>query len=183
MLEFYPCIVSRKLPVDTFLSFIPVSMPFFQFRVQVVNVLNPAFAETLFRQRGQLNLGYVKPTPMFRRMVELESLGKPQGLVRRKCLVEGTLVMGVQIIAHHNDLLRVRINLIRQPFHLVGPVSLGPVFQCPCMAVTGKRFREKEYAAGSITDIFAISLPSACDGFTTRCRKVRASPRRVYYTV
>ena len=77
MLEFYPCIVSRKLPVDTFLSFIPVSMPFFQFRVQVVNVLNPAFAETLFRQCGQLNLGYVKPTPMFRRMVELESLGKP----------------------------------------------------------------------------------------------------------
>ena len=69
MLEFYPCIFSRKLPVDTFLSFIPVSMPFFQFRVQVVNVLNPAFctfSSELMRVMNQITpCAITKPNNRF----------------------------------------------------------------------------------------------------------------------
>ena len=160
------------MPVHSFLLQISIRMPFLQLGIEVLKIVYSAFSKTLLGQSRQLNLCYVKPTSMFGSIMELKALCKSKRFRRRKSLIERTFVVGVEIVAHHNNFLRMRIHLVCKPFHLIGPIYLRSMFQSCGVAITGsgsvnKKILHVPLRTYSLSCIHAPSL--------LRC-PLRASP-------
>ena len=156
MFELDSGIISSKLPVYSLLSGIPVSVPFIQLRIQIIQIINSTFPEALLGQRWQFNLSNIKPTSMLESIMEFESFGESQCFSQRESLIERTLVMGIEIVTYHDNLFCIRVDFVCKPFHLLGPIRPGPVLQCLRMAIAGKRLRKKKYTAGSSADVFTV---------------------------
>src|SRR5262249_835482 len=74
----------------------------------------------------QFNLRHVEPTAMFRGEMEFQLAPNAARLCRSKRFVERSGLMGVKLIEHEANHLRLRILLINEPFHLVRKVLHGP---------------------------------------------------------
>jgi phage baseplate assembly protein W len=89
--------------------------------------LRQALVNRLLTRRGELAaLGHVQPTAVLRRIVELQLPGQPTGFLRRKGLVQNRWCMGVEVVQHHPNHLRLRKDFIHQPFYLLGQVLPRP---------------------------------------------------------
>ena len=64
---------------------------------------------------------------MFGREVELKSLGQPSFFFWLKSFVERSRRMGVEIIEDNYDLFSIRIQLIRNQLHNLGPFDPFPL--------------------------------------------------------
>ena len=122
MLELYSGILVCKLPVHPFLFAVPVTVPLAKFFIELFQVVNSTFPKTLLRESREFYLGYVKPASVLGSVVKLKPFGKPQSLCRGKGLVEGAFVVGVEVVAHHDYLLRMGIHLASAS-HFIRPAQ------------------------------------------------------------
>ena len=60
---------------------------------------------------------------MFRRMVNLNARGDAEGFFRSKGTVQGTQLVGIEVVHHQQDNIGIGIILIDKSLHLVRPVQ------------------------------------------------------------
>ena len=70
-------------------------MPFLQFGIELLQIVNPPFSKALLGQRRQLDFRNIKPVSMLWRIMKLKSLCKPNGFSWLKSFIEGTLVVRI----------------------------------------------------------------------------------------
>src|ERR1700678_696605 len=94
--------------------------------------------ETSPRQDAELRSSHVQPTAVLWRVVPFEPLNQPAGLGSGKGLVERRRLMGVEIVLHQHDFLRLRKVHVGYSFEdlsiihgrvAIGDLDMSPAFQ------------------------------------------------------
>ncbi len=93
---------------------------------------------------------------LLRRVVNLELRYQPAGLRGLEGVIERSDVVGVQIVHHQDDLLRIGAVLVNQLLHLVCPVDLGAVPKNIRAHPSGQGLDEHEYGARAVADVLAV---------------------------
>ena len=108
------------------------------------------------RQATQFAFGDVQPTAMLRCVTEVDPLNVGPRLLGRKCRVERSLGVRVEVIADQGDLCTVGVTRVQQVGHLDRPVDLGALLAGGRLAKAAQRFREQENARGALALVFVI---------------------------
>ena len=106
--QFCPCLFDVEVPLNTFELLIARRRPRLHRRSQLVDRSKTTMLDTLHRQRTQIVLRHIQPTPMLRSRNNLQSPHQRPSHLRLKRLIKRTQRMSVQIITHQNNLLRIR---------------------------------------------------------------------------
>src|SRR6266700_4001865 len=93
---------------------------------------------------------------MLGRVAKLQALHNLSGLLRRKCFVERSFGVCVQIVADQNHLFRFGITTAQQLLNLDGPINLGPLLAHLHFAPTRKRLAEHEDACRPCAFVFIV---------------------------
>ena len=87
--------------------------------------------ETLSFERSDLDLGYVQPTAVCRRVVKLEQIEIGVCFIGWEESIEGRRVVGVEVVEHNPDAVRIRVVLISELDHPIDPFGGStPVSGC-----------------------------------------------------
>ncbi len=140
MSEFHARVVGCELPVHSSLRFIALMIPGPHFFIEILQIIYPAFVKALVRKGRELYLSDVQPATVLRSVMYLELLHDPKGFFRRERLIQRSDVVSIQIVHDKNYPLRIRIVLIDQFLHLIGPIYLAPLRQGLGPAPAGQRF-------------------------------------------
>ena len=143
-LEFTASIVDLHLPVDTALGAIDVAGPRRHFTVQRLAVADAASAQALARQGTELVLRDVQPTPVFRRVAELEATNQFSCPHRLEHFVEGALRVRIEVVAHQGDPRAVGVAAFQQTGDLHRPVRLRAPGAGRRLPPTRQRLAEQE---------------------------------------
>ena len=150
-----PCSRGGKSPGDSGVGFIAASHQGCQFAGEGSPIGYPPI-ETLATEHAQLDFCHVKPTAMFGGVVKLQALQDPPCLRRVKGFVQRRRPVGIQVVQHHTNLLRLGVGLVRQPPHLVGevphPTSLGDRHMAP----TPQWLAEHEQITGAVAPVLIV---------------------------
>ena len=158
-LEFTARIVDLHLPVDTALRAIDVGGPRRHFVVQRPEVADAAPAHALARHRAQFVLRDVQPAPVFRRVAELDATNQFPCPGRLEHLVEGSLGVRVEVVAHQGDLRAVGVASVQEAGDLQRPVHLrtpGPGGRLP---PTRQRLAEQEDRGRAGPFVLVVDTP------------------------
>src|SRR3954470_20543897 len=107
--ELDPCIRRRETPPDLDAPLVPLLFPGGHLPLQLLPGLDPP-GQALPGQHRQLDLRHVQPAPVLRRVVDLQLLGDPPGLLRRERLVERGQLVRVQVVHHQHHLLGLLVH-------------------------------------------------------------------------
>src|SRR5262249_42915245 len=124
-MELYASILSGKAPVNRRMLTIAPLLIGSGVASESSNI-RQATIETLTLQDTQFNLRHVEPTAMFRGEMKLQLAPNAARLCGGKRLVERGGLMGIELVEHQANHLRLGILLIDQPPHLVREVLHRP---------------------------------------------------------
>ena len=103
---------------------IAFSLPSIDLLLQGFTIWNPAI-QALCTKDCEFTFGHIEPTSMLGCVMKLQLAGDPARFGGRKCLVERSRCMRIEIIHHQPDPIRLgKINL-DQPMHLLGKILFG----------------------------------------------------------
>jgi len=91
-------------------------------------------------------------------VVDLQPLGETERLLGREGFVEGPDAVGVEVVHHQHDLLRVGVVLGEEPLDLAGPVEFGPLGLGVDAPPAFQGFDPAEHRAGSVADVLGVFL-------------------------
>src|SRR5215211_4285686 len=160
-LQFRSGIFDFELPVNASLLVVAVLRPRGDFAAQVWDRPEPPAVEALALQGTELILGDVEPTPVLRRIAELDLAHELTGFRRGEGLVERPDRARIQVIADHDDLLRPGVPRPQQGGHLPGPIGLRAVLADPHVPPPGQRLGEHEDARRPGPLVLVIDSPRA----------------------
>ena len=120
-LELYPCFGSGELPIDAFAGSVASALPSIDFPAKGWEVRNTT-VKALFRQNTQFDFGGVKPTSVFGRVMNLQSLHVIPSLFRRKRFIKRRDGVRVQVVADQNNFFGLRKILVQELCHFLRPV-------------------------------------------------------------
>lgn len=156
MLDLDSCVPNRELPINPFLTMIPVLIPSSGFCFQRFDVADSPSQASL-GEGGQFYLGQVQPGTMLRGMMKFNLLPDTTSIIRLKRLVQGRDVVRIQVVADKNDLSRVWEVLIYKLFDFLRPVRLAAMCTDCHPSPAFMRSREHEAAAGAVSDVFMVN--------------------------
>lgn len=113
--------------------------------------------ETLTFQSTEFNLRHVEPTAMLRRVMDFKTFDQPSRLIGRKCFIERSHSMGIQIIHHQPNFDCPGTALIKHLLDLFRPILPGAAFRYRHMSPAGQRFNFHEYFRHTISYIFIVN--------------------------
>ena len=163
MAELHAGVFGGELPIDLTLVGVGGGLPDGEFAVEDFEVADTAI-QALPCQRGEFDLGDVEPGAVLWGVVDLESLGECVGFGGWECLVERGDAVGVEVVHHQHDDLRVGVVDGEQFLHLSGPVDAGPLGQGVDPAPPGQGLDPHEDRAGAVSDVFGV-LPQVLPWF------------------
>lgn len=76
--------------------------------------------------------------------------------LRRILLIEGSRLMGIEVVHYKDDFLSIRVHDIHEIFDLLRPVDGCTVLPHAYMVRPAKRLHKSKYADCSISDVFGI---------------------------
>ena len=156
MLQFRAGLRGRELPVHLLPVGIVSDLPCFKFPVQDIDGLEAPVPEAFMGQDRECDLRDVKPASVLRGVMDLQLRCESAGLRGREGIVERCDVMRVQIIHDEDDPLGIRIILVDQLLHLMGPVHFRAVLEDLGTHPSRQRFDEHEYGTRTVADVLAI---------------------------
>ena len=114
-------------------------------------------------QHPQFYLRYIQPTPVLRRVVNLQPFGDAPRLGRLEGLVQGREAVGVQIVHHQDYPVFVRVVHVHQLLHHAGPINLGSLVRHlhPSPPLQGRE--QHEQVAHPVALVFVI-VGHGCPG-------------------
>jgi len=153
-------------------------LPGGQFGVESVEV-GDLTGEALAGQAGQFDFGDVEPGPVFGGVVDLDALGEGVGFGGRECLIQAGHTVGVEVVHHEQDLLRVGVVDGEELVELTGPVDPSAVFERVDAPPSGQGFGPQEDRARATPGVFAADTGGVCEvGFllpVSRCHRDRVA--------
>lgn len=115
---------SRKSPFDPDPLLVTGAFPSFDFRAQRLLVSDEP-AQALSFEDADFALGRIQPAPVLRREVKLQALAQTQRFRQLEGRVEAGRTMGVEVVHHQADALRLRVMHVHELLHLRGEVQRG----------------------------------------------------------
>src|SRR5580698_5783551 len=164
MLQFCSSIFAGELPIDRCLTAVSFVLPGSGFSDKRLFVGNSP-GKTLPCQDVQFDFGHVEPAAMLGRVDDLQALNQPTRLLGRKGLVQRTQAVGVEVVHHQRDSLRLRSMDIDQLANRFGPVDPGALIGHHEMPPADQRLCEREHVGRSIALVLIVeTLTSAGRG-------------------
>lgn len=93
---------------------------------------------------------------MLGRAVDLQALDYPPGFLRHEGLVQARRRVGVQLVHHQHDLVRLPVASVDQIPHDLGEVLAGPALGDVDLAPPGHGFEGYEETGHPIADVHAV---------------------------
>src|SRR6516162_4171571 len=155
MLQFRASVGSLELSIDLGLLTVSFFLPGSGFGRQRLFIRNAA-GQTLARQDIQLDFRHVKPTAMLGRVNDFQTPDQPTSFLGRKGFVQGAQTVGVEVIHHQRDPLRLRPMHIDQLANGLGPVGLGALIGHHQMPPAGQWFREREHIGSAVAFVLVV---------------------------
>src|SRR3990167_9672026 len=118
------CIFDIKLPSDPSLCLIRFFSPCLSFLYQDVYVGESSIFYALTCHGAEFTFCNIKPATMLWRIMKFNFLNNFTGFFRRKCFVECTACMGIQVVAYQYYFFCMGILHPQQLFHLNCPINL-----------------------------------------------------------
>ena len=115
------------MPINEIAGEVAVGFPKRQLGLQGIHVSNSS-VEALAGHDAQFDFGDVEPASMLWRVMDFEAPGQCQSDLGRKGFIQRGNGVGVEIIHHKADFLRVRVVDFQQLADLHSPVLLGSAF-------------------------------------------------------
>src|SRR5215471_12035542 len=112
--------------------------------------------QTLSLQDTQLDFGHIQPTAVLGRVMKFELLQNAPRFCGGKGFIERRGFVGVEVVQHDTDHLRLRIPGINQPAHLLRKVLHGPLCGDDNMSPADLRFTEQKKITGSVALVFIV---------------------------
>ena len=119
-------------------------------------LVGDAPSEALATQHAQLDLCHVQPTAMLWGVVELQALQYPPCLHRGKGLVQRCRPVGIEVVQHDPNPLRLGVGFVHQPPHLVGKVLHPPLLGDRHMPPTPQGLAEHEQIARAVASVLIV---------------------------
>lgn len=94
-------------------------------------------------------------------VVHLQTFGQTKRLGRFKSLIQGSVIMSVEIVTYKNNPLCIRIPFIKKPLDEVCPVYASPLFSGFCMTPAGEGLCEQEDTTRAIPNVFVVLITYA----------------------
>ncbi len=85
---------------------------------------------------AEFDFRHVEPTAMFGGIMNVEFIGDSFGLRGRKCFIQRSFGMGIQIVHHEADFLCMRLMLINQFLDKMRPINFCALLCDFCPALT-----------------------------------------------
>ena len=117
-----PSVIGGEMPRHPPLFEITICCPRDEQIFQGLKIRYSLRSEALTAQCGKFYLCNIKPTTMFRRIVNFKSACKSKRVFWGKGFVERTYGVSIQIVHYKHDLFRIRILNGQQPVNLFRPI-------------------------------------------------------------
>ncbi len=118
--------------------------------------MSKAAIQALTGENIEFDFGHVQPTTVLGRVVEFQPLQNALGFCGSKRLIQGSRLVGVQVVWHDPNALSVRVVKVDQVFQTVGIIDLGSPIGHVDMAPTLQWLEEHEEIAGAMPFVFVI---------------------------
>src|SRR3989337_2760771 len=155
MFELDAGIGSSESPIYLACAGIPALLPRADLLMEGRLVGDPS-VQTLPTQNTQVDLGHIEPTAVLGRVVNLQLVGKALGLGWRKRFIQRAWAMGVELIHHQDDLLRLRVLHVHEVLNALCPLHPPPPVANVELPTPYQRLIEQEQVTGPIAHIFGI---------------------------
>ena len=155
MFQLYPCIGSRKSPLDLGLPIVPVVFPCGDMASQCFKIGNPPI-QALSIQRAQFDLRHVEPTTMLGCVMDLKAFCQAPSLFRFKRLVKGGNTVCVQVVQDQAYLDSIWVAFVEHALDPPRPVLSRSMLSGLYVAFAGQRFHFKKDLDNSVADVFMV---------------------------
>jgi len=134
MLQLDPRIRRRKTPLDHRALSIAFQLPRSDFLASLLDIAD-ASLQTLVNQNGYLDFHPLQPTPVERRVMPFDPFCQTECFWERKCFIQSSRSMRIQMIEDESHFGNRGIFLIQQVFEAIGNIS------CACMFLSTRACR------------------------------------------
>lgn len=148
------------MPVNLCCCCITLCFPYRQLAAQQLNVSYTA-GQALPGHYIQLYFGDVQPTAVLWGIMYFQFFDDASCFLRRILLIEGSRLMGIEVVHYKDDFLSIRVHDIHEIFDLLRPVDGCTVLPHAYMVRPAKRLHKSKYADCSISDVFGIRFAVA----------------------
>ena len=154
-MQFCSGILGGEAPVDYSLGFIPLLFQGGDLSKQGFFVGQP-LPEAASGEDAELYFRHIQPATMLGSKVKLQLFDNASGFRCWEGLIQGSPVMGVQIVQDHPHLLHIGVGLVHQPAHPVGKVLPGALLRYFYMPPARQGFTGHEQIAGSFPPVLLV---------------------------
>src|SRR5262245_9579685 len=146
--------------MDTGLSAVPLPLPGGHFTGQFGLAVQPP-VQALAIHDADLRLGHVQPAAVLGRVMPLDLVQQPPGVLRLECLVQTRPVMGIEVVLHQPDLPGPWVMHFHQLPNAPGIVLAGPSVAHLDVTPAPQRLAHHQLIADALAFVLVILLGRA----------------------